>query len=316
VIKLSDVRHLHLELSSDCNARCPQCPRNFYGYPYNFGYDVTNLTLEKIKSLLPLKFVAQLDEILINGNYGDFVMNPESLDIVAWFREHNPTMKIDISTNGGARDKEFWAKLAEYKPVVSFCIDGLEDTHAIYRQNTIYETVIKNAATFMDADGIAVWCMTEFDHNLHQFEQAEHLSKTYGFKAFNRRPSVRNQGPVYDKQGNRVFVMKQVSDRFPEKIDDEFAQKNRFKPITSEYKPATCEALEQKSLYISAEGTIDPCCHVGMNKPKFTWWDKDIELRQGTFSTSLEEGISWFNRIEESFDTDQQMAVCSRVCGK
>jgi hypothetical protein len=121
---------------------------------------------------------------------------------------------------------------------------------------------------------------------------------------------------VYDKHGNRVFEMRQVSYNFPAKIDDTFAQKNRFTAIKSEYKPATCEALTQKSLYISAEGTIDPCCHVGMNKPKFTWWDKDTELRQGTFPISLEEGISWFNRIEESFDTDQQMAVCSRVCGK
>ena len=69
-------------------------------------------------------------------------MNPESLDIVAWFREHNPTMKIDISTNGGARDKQFWQDLAKYDPILLFCIDGLEDTHAIYRQNTVYDTVI------------------------------------------------------------------------------------------------------------------------------------------------------------------------------
>lgn len=316
MITKDQIRHLHLELSSDCNARCPQCPRNFHGYPYNFGYEVTNLTLEKIKSLLSIEFVGQLKEILINGNYGDFVMNPESLDIIGWFREHNPTMKIDISTNGGARDREFWTKLASYNPVVSFCIDGLEDTHHLYRQNTVYETVIRNAQYFMVAGGLAVWCMTEFDHNLHQFERAEHLSKALGFKGFNRRPSVRNKGPAYDKQGNLVFFMKEQDTRFPEKIDDEFARRNRFSVITSEYKPARCEALDQKSLYISAEGTIDPCCHVGMNKPNFTWWDKDTELRQGAFPTSLDEGIAWFNRIEESFDTDRQMAVCSRVCGR
>ena len=316
MIKLSDVRHLHLELSSDCNARCPQCPRNFYGYPYNFGYKVTNLSLDRIKSLLPVAFVAQLTGILINGNYGDFIMNPESVDIVAWFRRHNPTMKIDISTNGGARDAEFWSGLAQYDPIVSFCIDGLEDTHALYRQNTVYSTVIKNAQTFISAGGSAIWCMTEFDHNLHQFKQAEQLSQDLGFIGFYHRSSVRNSGPAYDRQGNRVFVMKQLTPGFPEKIDDKFAENNRFSMLTSEHRPVVCEALAQRSLYISAEGTIDPCCHVGMNKPKFVWWSGDTELRQGQFPKTLEDGIAWFNRIEDTFDTDRQMTACSGVCGQ
>lgn len=317
MIKLSDVRHLHLELSSDCNARCPKCPRNYAGFPYNVGYEVTNLTLDQVKSLLPVDFVRQLDEILINGNYGDFVMNPESIDIITWFRQLNPTMKIDVSTNGGARDREFWTELAQQKAIVSFCIDGLEDTHAIYRQNTAYDTVIKNAQTFIAAGGQAVWCMTEFDHNLHQFDEARRRSQELGFVEFNRRTSVRNQGPIYDKQGNKVYVMRQGDTIYPDKIDEQFVKYLKSTTLlTSRYKPARCEALEQKSLYISAEGTIDPCCHVGMNKPKFTWWQGDPELRQGTFPTTLEEGITWFNRIEESFDTPNQMAVCSGVCGK
>jgi len=316
VIKLSDVRHLHLEVSSDCNARCPQCPRNFHGYPFNFGYEVTNLSLEKIKSLLPVEFVAQLDEILINGNYGDFVMNPESIEIVAWFREHNPALKIDISTNGGARDREFWTRLAEYRPIVSFCIDGLEDTHSLYRQNTVYDTVIKNAQTFINAGGVALWCMTEFDHNLHQFEEAERISQTLGFYGFNRRASVRNTGPVYDKQGNRVFVMKDLRGDFPEKINDTFAQSKRIRPMTAKYRPAVCEALEQRSLYISAEGTIDPCCHVGMNKPDFIWWAGDAELRLGQYPTTLDNGIGWYNKILNALDTPEQMQACSGVCGR
>ena len=318
MIKLSDVRHLHLELSSDCNARCPQCPRNFYGYPYNFGYEVTNLSLDRIKSLLPVAFVAQLTGILINGNYGDFVMNPKSVDIVAWFRQHNPTMKIDISTNGGARDAEFWSGLARYDPIVSFCIDGLEDTHALYRQNTVYSTVIKNAQTFISAGGSAIWCMTEFDHNLHQFDQAEQLSQTLGFDRFYRRLSARDQGPVYDKQGNRVFVMKQVDNKFPEKIDDNFIA-NRIQHRQSRqevYKPATCYAARQKSLYISAEGTIDPCCEVGLDKPKISMWHELSTFRKNIYPTDLNNGISWFNKILDKIGTTEQMSVCSNVCGK
>ena len=50
--KLSDIRDIHLEISSLCNARCPLCPRNFHGYPYNDGYIERNLTLDDVKKIL------------------------------------------------------------------------------------------------------------------------------------------------------------------------------------------------------------------------------------------------------------------------
>ena len=52
--KIQDITRLHLEVSTLCNARCPQCPRNFRGYPYNDGYPETNLTLEQVLDLVLL----------------------------------------------------------------------------------------------------------------------------------------------------------------------------------------------------------------------------------------------------------------------
>ena len=49
MIKLEEIKHLHMEFSSLCNARCPLCPRNLFGYPYNSGYEETSLSLELIK---------------------------------------------------------------------------------------------------------------------------------------------------------------------------------------------------------------------------------------------------------------------------
>ena len=138
MIQASEIKALHIELSSLCNARCPLCPRNFRGYPYNRGYEETNLTLAKIQTLLPVEFLQQITEILINGNHGDFVMNPESVEILSWLKSVNPTVFMHVSTNGGARDRSFWQSLAELDIEINFCIDGLEDTHHIYRQDTTY----------------------------------------------------------------------------------------------------------------------------------------------------------------------------------
>ena len=161
MINISDIRELQIEISSLCNARCPMCMRNYHGFPYNFGYKETNLTLEKIKTIVPETVVAQLKRVLINGNLGDLVMNPETPSILAWFRQHGqkfkpgkPGLTLSAFTNGGAQGREFWQSLAATGVFMEFCIDGLEDTHHIYRQNTVFETVIKNAQTFIAAGGL------------------------------------------------------------------------------------------------------------------------------------------------------------------
>ena len=43
---------------------------------------------------------------------------------------------------------------------------------------------MENAKAFIDSGGIARWRMLVFEHNKHQIEQAEELSKDMGFKVF------------------------------------------------------------------------------------------------------------------------------------
>ena len=60
MIKFEDIRHVHLEISSLCNASCPWCPRTFWGYPYNGGYPEVNLTLDMSKKIFTPEFLQQL----------------------------------------------------------------------------------------------------------------------------------------------------------------------------------------------------------------------------------------------------------------
>jgi len=322
MFEVSEVRHIHLELSSLCNARCPLCPRNFHGYPYNFGYTETNLSLVQLQTLLPNVFVSQLDEVLINGNYGDFVMNPESTEIILWLRATNPSMKIHISTNGGARDTKFWQQLAKLNLEISFCIDGLEDTHHIYRQDTTYQQVIKNAKTYIDAGGQAVWTMTEFEHNLHQIEEARQRSEKLNFFSFNTRPTYRNKGAVYNRQGQKIFKLSNMDLNLPNTIDDTFVdekiKKNRVQNNSSTYlskiiKNITCEAKNNKSIYITSEGIVKPCCYLGLDKTASCFYSGIKELDH---FQSIEKSIALFKDIEKTFDSNQQLVACQQFCGK
>ena len=94
MILFEDIRDVHLEISSLCNAACPWCPRNFWGYPYNGGYPEVNLSLGQCERIFNPSFLNQLTSIRINGNFGDIVMNPEGADIVEYFYNHNKNIKI------------------------------------------------------------------------------------------------------------------------------------------------------------------------------------------------------------------------------
>jgi MoaA/NifB/PqqE/SkfB family radical SAM enzyme len=260
---------------------------------------------------------------MVNGDYGDMLMNPETPEILAWFREHgNLNFKIDVFTNGGARGREFWEALGLLDLDINFCIDGLEDTHHLYRQNTLYETVIRNAGYYMAAGGRAHWCMTEFDHNRHQIDEARERSTKLGFHRFFTRYTGRDTGPVYDQHGKKVFVLKQETAngyQLPDQITTEWVNQQDRNPKVIPHKKITCEALTvwPVSVYIAADGTLDPCCLIGnYTKPNNNWDQNDLSLLRRENIDTLEKNVAWFNRVIDTFGTDGQLNVCNIYCGK
>ena len=341
---IKDIKKVHLEISSKCNARCPQCPRNFRGYPYNDGYPETNLTLEQVQDIFYSDFVQQLDSIHINGNYGDMIMNPETIDIVEYFRSHNDQFQIRICTNASAKPETFWKRLAELNCEIEFALDGLEDTHAMYRQNTSWQTVIRNAKTFISAGGYAIWKFIKFKHNQHQLTKCEHMSKQLGFSKFKTVNDGRDQGPVYDRQGWHVYNM---GDWTAYNEDDDciahdtvFHAIQRRKDVVmlledvaqheTPKSSISCQAKNKKEIYITANGEVYPCCWLGMYPKTNTGFGTDQAVinqqlqpmigNNNALEHELEDCIAWFNRIEQSWSCstyeDGRLIQCDRVCGK
>jgi MoaA/NifB/PqqE/SkfB family radical SAM enzyme len=322
---LASVSKVHLEVSSLCNAACPGCPRNYHGYPFNSGYVERNLSLEEVKKIFEPELIQQLKTLLINGNYGDIVMNPEAVEIVEYFRQHNTDLHIAISTNAGARDSNFWRRLAELNTCVFFCIDGLEDTHSLYRQNTLYSTVIKNAQTFIATGGHAVWKFIPFDHNRHQINDAQRISTEMGFSSFVVTDYGRGDTPVFNKNKELTHIIGRPKwTKFGEVplTRDEFNPEwQKFKKVK---KPISCEVMQDKEIYISSEGRAYPCCYVGNsvmnNQHPRHQQVRAIEQENSALEYGLEHSIKWFNTIKESWSADSfasgQLIVCSDTCGK
>ena len=334
MIQYNEIRDVHLEISSLCNARCPLCPRNFRGYPYNDGYPETNLTIEQIKKIFTRDFLLQLETIWLNGNLGDPMMNSELIEIIKFFKDHNPNLKISIHTNGSIRNQNFWNELATLKIQVIFHIDGLEDTNHLYRQGIEFKKIINNAQVYINSGGEAVWGFIIFDHNKHQLEECKQLSIKMGFINFYTIDDDRNTGPVYDTNGNLVHVMGnyQGETNFEILFHKKKTDMVLLEDIIQDRTPKsikTCWAKQHKSIYIAANGEVSPCCKLAFFPRTYGKGEyheaanaqiQKILLKNNAIEIPLEQCIDWFNNVQKSWDikTYEQgrLIVCDNVCGE
>lgn len=333
MISYQDIRDVHLEISSLCNAACPWCPRTFWGYPYNGGYPETNLTLDQARNIFSEDFLSQLKTIRINGNFGDIVMNPHGPDIVDYFLGSNPDLKISINTNGSARDRSFWQRLSDPRVKVLFALDGLEDTHHLYRQNTVWSQVIKNAQTVIESGGHAIWQMIRFKHNQHQIDQCRELSEKLGFQEFCLIDSVRDSAPVFDNKGNLSHIIGDYQGEtdfqilFYKKQHDDVL----LEDIVPGKKPCQnldCETKRLKSIYVSANGDVYPCCFTGLYPRTYGRGQyhqaanrqiADLAKNNNALERPLAECIQWFDRVEQSWEIASyekgRLVICDDACG-
>lgn len=336
MITYEDIREIHLELTTLCNAKCPQCPRNFNGFTFNDGYPETYMTLDQAKHIFNPTFLKQLTQFTINGNYGDMVMNPDSVDIVEYLRETNSDVEIIISTNGGARNKEFWQRLAKANTKVYFDLDGIDEVHSLYRQNTRYQTVIKNALTYIGAGGYAIWKCIKFKHNVHQIEEMRQLSVDFGFKTFELIEHGRDTGPVFndnkelthilgDYNGTTDFETMFVDERSESRTIDNTAW--RFDPTVDDIQLG-CDTLQNNRIYIAANGDVAPCCYTGFfpnTYGKKTYMEPlnaqltELMSEYNALEHDIETCIKWFNGFTDLWKKksykDGRLLVCDENCG-
>jgi MoaA/NifB/PqqE/SkfB family radical SAM enzyme len=333
---LSDIQRLHIELSSLCNARCPSCVRNIHGAIVNTGYTERNLSLADVKKIFPTSVAAQIQNILLCGNFGDMLMNPETSDIIDWFKSHSPGVKVSGNTNGGGGSKEFWHRLGTQGVEITFALDGLADTHSLYRQNTLFSTVIKNAQIFIAAGGRAVWQMIHFNHNRHQVDACRQMSQDLGFAEFFLRPNERGHTPAFNADGsyshsiNGSPRLNLDTTEYRKKKEYILTQRWANKQESQFHQEMTinCQAQRIKELYVNSLGEIYPCCFVGHNPQTLdpTMNENMIQLKElfkngenNAIDRPLEDCIQWFNNIVNTWQyttvATGALSVCQNSCG-
>lgn len=266
-----DIKVLHLEPTDVCQAACPLCARET---DPDFRRDRQHhLDMDDIAKVFDNEKIAALDKMFMCGNYGDPAAGKYTLDIYRSFRSINPGIVLGMNTNGGIQTSFWWHALGgimnQPQDYVVFSIDGLSDTNSVYRKNVNWDKVMTNAEAFIAAGGSAHWDMLVYKHNQHQVDECEQLARDMGFKWFRAKVSRRG---------------------FTDRLEAPIGWKDPRVHGTK----INCQALNEQSAYIDAQGRLSPCCWLGATQRNF---------------------VSDFDSIKNSWASIQPNIICLDTCG-
>jgi MoaA/NifB/PqqE/SkfB family radical SAM enzyme len=338
MFKFEQIRQIHLEITNNCQASCPMCNRNIDGGLPNPLINHHEWSLEDFQTIMTPEILNQIYGYYYCGTFGDPILNNDLIDMCSYATRLAPHLNVAIHTNGGARNSGWWKDLAASLPKnhrIVFALDGLEDTHHLYRVGTLFETVIKNAQAFISAGGIAEWVFIKFKHNQHQVEEARQLSKDLGFSYFTLKNSSRfiiePRQRVVDREGRLTHYVEPATDTPLVFIDKKAIQ--YYKEIVNS-SVISCKAQNDLEVYIDAYKDFYPCCWMA-NTPYTYIQDNEAASIRHEIKRQHDEMISRLGEVNllkrslrdiidsEAFQTmwddywyKEKLIVCARSCGK
>ena len=323
--------------------------RNYRGGDYNAGYPVTELTLDQFRTILTpeiLRSVMQAPPmtdgfqhvyhndqgVTFNGNLGDFALASDALEIVQYLCDHDVT--VAVNTNGSLRPLSWWQRLGELGIKVGFAIDGMADTHALYRQDTDWHRIMANAQAFIRAGGQAVWRFIPFDHNRHQEQACRDMAQDLGFVKFENIYDGRERGPAFDRDGT---FSHNIGNPFPTESTEPPPWQDWLQHHITWYDKNTVKSSKdtpdlelrcihklKREVYIAADGSVYPCCFLGFY-PKTMTHPGNQELRElvqgnNALEVGLEAAMAWFDRVEDTWSRpsirEGRTYQCVVSCGR
>jgi MoaA/NifB/PqqE/SkfB family radical SAM enzyme len=313
------------------------CNRNIDGGLDNPLIKITNWSLDDFKSVMTSEVLSQITNYYFCSNFGDPMMNNSLIEMCEYSRSISPNVAITIHTNGGARNSVWWRQLAKSLPDnhnVVFALDGLADTHHLYRVGTKFETVLENARTFINSGGTAEWVFLRFKHNEHQVEEARSISIKSGFKKFTVKNSSRfildPTVKIVDRNNKVMHYIEPATDTPLKFIDKKVI--DSYKEIVKN-SVISCKVQQYKEVYIDAYKNLYPCCwiasvpytHVDLDgafKVRIDMLEQHAELMAklgdtNVINRSIKDVIDSdaYQTIWTEYWTTNKLIVCARSCG-
>ena len=231
-------------------------------------------------------------------------MNKQFREIISYVKSQGT--RLLIHTNGGIHGHDYWTDVGNIltkDDIINFDLDGLWDTHHIYRINTKFENVFSNAKSVIATTKAQVhWKYIVFEHNKHQVEEAKALADKTGFTTFSTVKTSRD-----------VFAPKSGA----------FVHSKKTKAFKEAKRQIHCVWDNWGKWYISPEGLVFRCCWTGGHYydqgDKRFYYPPKFERMFNGFEVPIQKIISYdyWNKLQ-TFLTgyERSFALCKSQCGK
>jgi MoaA/NifB/PqqE/SkfB family radical SAM enzyme len=224
-------------------------------------FELVDLTPERLQEVIYK--MPNLETVQFCGTLGDPCASKLISGQLKVIRDGK--LNLNLHTNGSLRDTDWWDSLAKDfgdKLVVWFAIDGLEDTHTIYRQATNWNKIIENAKSFIDAGGNAIWQFIPFAHNEHQIRDCMKMAKALGFSKFEFVKNALYYEKAYDyRTGQPMDIRPWSKHKQQWKRKGQILHKITGAVNKNKVEKKNCMHLALSSLFLNASGVITPCCY-------------------------------------------------------
>lgn len=341
MFNINDLQKIEIELTTQCQASCPMCSRNFHGLIPNDNIKNVSWNIDDYRKIMDYEILKNVKLISFCGTYGDPLICRDIVEICRYTKENSKAQLI-ISTNGSLYTPNWWSNFAKNLPEdhrVIFGIDGFKGTHEKHRIGTDFDKIIHNAKSFIKANGNAEAQFISFSHNSEEFEDLRQYLLDIGFSNVFKKYSYRfrhNSFVVLDKN-------KKESERlFPDASSKVVNYKDEEIPsILQKAKNAdiVCRAMHNKEIYIDAYKHLYPCCETAGMRYEIERLDEPyfnsllpklknqlynihkeynnlgyIDVRKHSIKSVLHD--SKYKEIWEKYWRLKASFVCNVVCGK
>jgi len=330
---------LTLDITTHCNAKCPQCSRTDNlsgGLKRHSHIPLMHWSIAQIKAVFTEEQLKTVRGITFSPSWGDPMMNPDAYEIIDYLLECLPKgAHLKNVTNGSMRNEEFWWKLGGLALVhkhknfsTVFDIDGIDqEMHSQYRRNTKLQNVLNNMKAFSDNGVSNTHSKTIiFKHNQDYMNEIDRLVKQYGSQYHSFVKSDRFQK---DKNGNYkpyIFLDENGKDVILEWADKPWEKTHISLQTENLKKEIVCRWAKSNNLNINFDGQVWPCCYIGamahgQQRDIFNNYELIKEYNLNSFSynvkyTSVNKIIEslWYTKTLQDSISNDPLHVCKKQC--
>ena len=302
---INDYQAIEIELTSQCNIRCPGCARNVHG-DTNPNLKLETISYETFIKRIP-QHVLKGKSISFCGAFGEPLMHKDFIKILEYIVDCG-AKNIGIDTNGSLRTKEWWERLGKIqKTHVTFSVDGHKETNHLYRVRAKFDKIIENMKAFKKAGGNGTWKYIVFQHNQHEIDIAREEAKKLGlnFQTMINTRIPDKSWPTYKEIESKTKV-NHIANKFIENkknfVNSDLIEVMQHKaPTPIKEKKISCWMLNEFGLFLGFDGKVWPCCYFNSVYHEYTFLSADeqdsytLEKNTGKYLHHLDNyyGKNW-----------------------